>query len=148
MDCRCRESPRSDVLEGNIINQSKVSFGVLQGRSNSDAERWNLGQRLFDMFDICKRDFQRETSISFVYFNLWHNVFEKWKKKPILFGFSFYRLFHTRVTAIAHKWSRPFCLMFRWQVTAKHACTLRAWSDMVHGCMAVSYTHLRAHETA
>ena len=69
MYCRCRESPRSDVLEANIINQSKVNFGVLQGRSNSDAERWNLGQRLFDMFDICKRDFQRETLISFIYFN-------------------------------------------------------------------------------
>ena len=69
MDCRRRESPRSDVLEGNIINQSKVSFGVLQVRSNSNAERWNLGQRLSDMFDICKRDFQKGTLISFVYFN-------------------------------------------------------------------------------
>ena len=69
MDCRRRESPRSDVYEGNIINQSKVSFGVLQVRSNSDTERWNLGQRLFDMFDICKLDFQKETLISFVYFN-------------------------------------------------------------------------------
>ena len=41
-------------------------------------------------------------------------------------------------TAVARKKSRSFCQKCRWQVTAKHACTLRmwlSWSDMVHGCM-------------
>ena len=41
---------------------------------------------------------------------------------------------------IVRKRSRSFCQMRRWQVTAKHACTLRTWicvkwRDMVHGCM-------------
>ena len=32
---------------------------------------------------------------------------------------------HPRVTAVARKRSRPFCQKCRWQVTAKHACSLR-----------------------
>ena len=51
----------------------------------------------------------------------------------------FWYLFHPHVTAAACKRSRSFYQKCRWQVTAKHACTLRmwlyAWSDMVHGCM-------------
>ena len=47
--------------------------------------------------------------------------------------------FHPRVTAAGSKRSRSFCRKCRWQVTDKHAYTLRmycgfAWSDMVHGC--------------
>ena len=49
---------------------------------------------------------------------------------------------HPRVTAVARKRYWSFCRKCRWQVTAKHACTLRmwlcAWSDMVHGCMVYS----------
>ena len=46
--------------------------------------------------------------------------------------------FHPRITAVACKISRSFCLKCRWQVTAKHAFTLRMllcmeWRDMVHG---------------
>ena len=38
------------------------------------------------------------------------------------------------VTAVARKRSRPFCLKGRWQVIAKHACTLRTWLCMeLHG---------------
>ena len=38
------------------------------------------------------------------------------------------------VTAVARKRSRSFCLKGRWQVTAKHACTLRMWLCMeLHG---------------
>ena len=33
--------------------------------------------------------------------------------------------FHPRVTTVARKKSRSFCQKCRWQVTAKHACTLR-----------------------
>ena len=40
--------------------------------------------------------------------------------------------FHPRVTAVARKRTRSFCQKCRWQVTAKHARTLR---DVVHGCM-------------
>ena len=40
--------------------------------------------------------------------------------------------FHTSVTAVARKRAQSFCQKFRWQVTAKHAYTLR---DVVHGCM-------------
>ena len=49
---------------------------------------------------------------------------------------------HPRVTAVACKRSRSFCQTCRWQVTAKHACTLRStrWRDTVHGCMV--YTEL------
>ena len=35
--------------------------------------------------------------------------------------------FHPRVTTVAHKKSRSFCQKSRWQVTAKHAYTLRMW---------------------
>ena len=48
--------------------------------------------------------------------------------------------FHPRVTAVARKRPRSFCQKCRWQVTAKHAYTLRmwlSWSDMVHGCYGV-----------
>ena len=45
-----------------------------------------------------------------------------------------------RVTTVARKSSRSSCPRYRWQVTAKHACTLRMWlcmkwRDMVHGWM-------------
>ena len=46
--------------------------------------------------------------------------------------------FHPRVTTVARKRSRSFFQTRRWQVTAKHVCTLRiwlSWSGMVHGCM-------------
>ena len=35
--------------------------------------------------------------------------------------------FHPRVTTVAHKKSRSFCQKCKWQVTAKHAYTLRMW---------------------
>ena len=35
--------------------------------------------------------------------------------------------FHPSVTAVARKRSRSFCQTCRWQVTAKHAYTLRMW---------------------
>ena len=38
--------------------------------------------------------------------------------------------FHPRVTAVARKRSRSFCQKCRWQVTAKHAYTLRMWLCM------------------
>ena len=42
--------------------------------------------------------------------------------------------FHPRVTAVARKRSRSFCQKRRWQVTVKHAYTLRMWLCMkCHG---------------
>ena len=38
--------------------------------------------------------------------------------------------FHPRVTAVARKRPRSFCQKCRWQVTAKHAYTLRMWLCM------------------
>ena len=38
--------------------------------------------------------------------------------------------FHSRVIAVAHTKSRSFCQKCRWQVTAKHTCTLRVWLCM------------------
>ena len=38
--------------------------------------------------------------------------------------------FHPRVTGVARKRSRSFCQKCRWQVTAKHAYTLRMWLCM------------------
>ena len=38
--------------------------------------------------------------------------------------------FHPRVTAVTHKRSWSSCQKCRWQVTAKHACTLRMWLCM------------------
>ena len=35
-----------------------------------------------------------------------------------------------RVITVAHKRSRSFCQKCRWQVTAKHTCTLRMWLCM------------------
>ena len=50
----------------------------------------------------------------------------------------------TSVTAVARKWYWSFCQKCRWQVTAKHTCTLRMWLRMkwqcklVRGCMVCS----------
>ena len=48
----------------------------------------------------------------------------------ILCWFLFRYLFHRRVTALARKTSRSFYQKRRWQVTARHACTLRVWLCM------------------
>ena len=47
-----------------------------------------------------------------------------------LFWLLFQYLFHPHVTTVAHKRSRSFCQKWRWQVTAKHAYTLRMWLCM------------------
>ena len=41
--------------------------------------------------------------------------------------------FHPRVTTVARKKSRSFCQKCRWQVTAKHAYTLRMWIEPCFG---------------
>ena len=48
--------------------------------------------------------------------------------------------FHLHVAAVARKRSQSFCQKCRWQVTAKHAYTVRMWLcmkwlDMLHGSM-------------
>ena len=43
----------------------------------------------------------------------------------------------THITAIARKTSRSFCQKCRWQVTAKHAYTLRMWLYIVTWCMVI-----------
>ena len=53
-----------------------------------------------------------------------------------------------RVTAVARKRSRPFCQKRRWQVTAKHAYTLRMWLCMMwHGAWLYG-VHRTCAETA
>ena len=47
----------------------------------------------------------------------------------------FQYLFHHHVTTVAHKKSQSFCWKCRWQVTAKHVCTLCMWL-----CMSIVYT--------
>ena len=52
-------------------------------------------------------------------------------------------LFHPRVPAVTRKRTRSFCQKCRWQVTAKHACTLRTWLCMKWGdiwCMVLRCT--------
>ena len=44
--------------------------------------------------------------------------------------FLFRHPFHPRVTAVARKRSRSFCQKRGWQITAKHAYTLRMWLCM------------------
>ena len=57
--------------------------------------------------------------------------------------------FHPRVTTVARKKSRSFCQRCRWQVTAKHAYTLRMWlllnraSALVTTCPLYVKWHLR-----
>ena len=57
--------------------------------------------------------------------------------------------FHPRVTTVARKKSRSFCQKCRWQVTAKHAYTLRMWillnraSALVTTCPEYVKWHLR-----
>ena len=56
--------------------------------------------------------------------------------------------FHPRVTAVALKKSRSFCQKCRWQVTAKHAYTLRMWLCMKwHGAWLYG-VHRTCAETA
>ena len=53
----------------------------------------------------------------------------------------FWYPFHPHVTTVACKRSLSFCQKCSWQVTAKHAYTLRMWLCMKwHGCMV--YTEL------
>ena len=47
-----------------------------------------------------------------------------------LYRLLFRYLFHSCVAAVARKWSQSFCQKCRWQVTAKHAYTLRMWLCM------------------
>ena len=57
-------------------------------------------------------------------------------------------LFHPCVTAVARKRSRSFCQKCRWQVTAKHAYTLRMWLCMKwHGAWLCG-VHRTCAETA
>ena len=42
----------------------------------------------------------------------------------------FWYPFHPHVITVAHKRSRSFCQKCRWQVTAKHTCTLHMWLCM------------------
>ena len=57
-------------------------------------------------------------------------------------------LFHPRVTTVARKRSRSFCQKCRWQVTAKHAYTLRMWLCMKwHGAWLYG-VHTTCTETA
>ena len=57
--------------------------------------------------------------------------------------------FHPRVTTVARKISRSFCQKCRWQVTAKHAYTLRMWlllnraSALLTTCPEYVKWHLR-----
>ena len=51
--------------------------------------------------------------------------------------------FHPRVTAVARKRSQSFCQKCRWQVTVKHAYTLRMWLCMKwHGAWLAVCTEL------
>ena len=62
----------------------------------------------------------------------------------LLFRYPFY----PRVTAVARKRSRSFCQKCRWQVTAKHAYTLRLWLCMKwHGAWLYG-VHRTCAETA
>ena len=50
--------------------------------------------------------------------------------------------FHsTPVTALACKRPRSFCQKCRWQVTAKHTCTLQMWLRMKWHCKLVNSQH-------
>ena len=51
--------------------------------------------------------------------------------------FLFQYPFQSRVTAVAHKRSHSFCQKCRWQVTAKHTCTMCAW--FCHACHATMH---------
>ena len=65
-----------------------------------------------------------------------------------LCGLLFQYPFHPRVTAVARKRSRSFCQRCRWQVTAKHAYTLRMWLRMKwHGAWSYG-VHRTCPETA
>ena len=60
----------------------------------------------------------------------------------------FWYLFHPRVTTEARKRSRSFCQKCMWQVTAKHAYTLRMWLCMKwHGAWLYG-VHRTCAETA
>ena len=52
-----------------------------------------------------------------------------------LCGFLFWYPFHPHVTAAAHKRCRLICQKCRWQVTAKHKCTL--WLSVTWHCKVV-----------
>ena len=61
---------------------------------------------------------------------------------------NFWYPFHPRVTAVARKRSRSFWQKCRWQVTAKHAYTLRMWLCMKrHGAWLYG-VHRTCAETA
>ena len=47
--------------------------------------------------------------------------------------------FHPRVTTVARKKSRSFCQKCRWQVTAKHAYTLRISVACIEPCFGIGH---------
>ena len=57
-------------------------------------------------------------------------------------------LFHPCLTTVARKRSRSFCQKCRWQVTAKHAYTLRMWLCMKWHAAWLYGVHRTCAETA
>ena len=77
---------------------------------------------------------------------------ERWENFPLQDDFLCWLLFrypfHSRVTAVARKRTRSFCQKCGWQVTAKHAYTLRMWLCMNwHGAWLYG-VHWTSYETA
>jgi len=65
----------------------------------------------------------------------WDKTFLQCQPSVLLFWYPF----HPRVTKVTCKRSQSFCQKCKWQVTAKHTCTLHmwlAWSDITW-CMVV-----------
>ena len=60
-------------------------------------------------------------------FESWQERRENFLLKGQIYVLFFRCPFHPRVTAVERKRSRSFCQRCMWQVTAKHACTLRMW---------------------
>ena len=70
------------------------------------------------------------------------------RRVDFLYWLLFRYPFHPRVTAVARKRSQSFCQKCRWQVTAKHAYTLRMWLCMKwHGAWLYG-VHRTCAETA
>ena len=67
-----------------------------------------------------------------------HNFFLQGQLSVLTLNLLWYP-FHPHMTAVAHKRCQSFCQKCRWQVTAKHAYTLRMWLLLIEPCFGIGH---------
>ena len=93
---------------------------------------WRFGLKpVLNWANVCSPNILRTVRRTMIRFLIELLVRRTWfGQSKLYFVLKFRYPFHPRVTTVARKRSRSFCQKCRWQVTAKHAYTLRMWLCM------------------